>query len=76
MKRYYKFIVESADRKIDYFTDNQVMNEDRPDYGSIKSAFIDVKMTVYIACTGVAAYLNPKVNIITANCFQKTFCCI
>ncbi|NLM10819.1 MAG: hypothetical protein GX213_08635 [Clostridiaceae bacterium] len=60
MKRYYKFIVESADRKIDYFTDNQVMNEDRPDYGSIKSAFIDVKMTVYIACTGVAAYLNPK----------------
>ena len=60
MKKYYKFIVESADKKIDYFIRNQVMDENRPDYGSIDRPFIDVKMTVYLCCTAVAAYLNPQ----------------
>jgi len=60
MERYYNFVVECADRKTDYFISNQVMDEKSPDYGSVKNAFIDVKMTVYTCCTCVAAYLNPK----------------
>lgn len=60
MKRYYQFIVDSADRKINYFIKKQVIDEKMPDFGSIKNPFIDVKMTVYLCCTSVAAYLNPK----------------
>lgn len=60
MKRYYGFIVECADRKVDYFIRSQVTDEIRPDFGGIKNVFIDVKETVYVCCTCIAAYFNPK----------------
>jgi hypothetical protein len=62
MKKYYDYIVESADKKTNYFISNQVMDKNRPDHGSIEGPFIDVKMTVYSCCTAIAAYLNPKSN--------------
>jgi len=71
MKRYYDFIVESADRKIDYLMRNQVMDENRPDFGSVKNAFIDVKMTVYTCCTGIAAFLNPKSKYYNSELLMK-----
>ncbi len=60
MKRYYKFIVDSADKKVQNFIQNQVMNETKPDYGSIAQHVIDVRQNIYMCSTATAAYFNPK----------------
>ncbi|HEY8499062.1 MAG TPA: hypothetical protein VIL89_00455 [Clostridia bacterium] len=60
MKRYYDFIVQCADKKVEFFLNNQVTDNKRPDYGSLINDFLDVKPTVYICTTAVSAYFNPK----------------
>lgn len=60
MKRYYDFIVQCADKKVEYFLNNQVTDSNRPDYGSLITDFLDVKPTVYLCTTAVSAYFNPK----------------
>jgi hypothetical protein len=47
MKRYYDFIVQCADKKVECFLNNQVIDNKRPDYGSLINDFLDVKPTVY-----------------------------
>ncbi|NLM11790.1 MAG: hypothetical protein GX213_13650 [Clostridiaceae bacterium] len=60
MKRYYDFIVQCTDRKTEYLLNNQVIDRERPDYGSLNNDFLDVKPTVYICTTAASAYFNPK----------------
>jgi hypothetical protein len=60
MKRYYDFIVQCADKKVECFLNNQVIDNKRPDYGSLINDFLDVKPTVYLCTTAVSAYFNPK----------------
>jgi len=60
MKRYYDFIVQCADKRVEYFLNNQVTDIKRPDYGSLINDFLDVKPDVYMCTTAVSAYFNPK----------------
>jgi hypothetical protein len=60
MKRYYDFVVQCADKKVEYFLNNQVIDNKRPDYGSVITDFLDVKPTVYLCTTATSAYFNAK----------------
>lgn len=60
MKRYYKFLVKSADKKVENFIVNQVMDTNKPDYGSISQPYIDVRQNIFMCSTATAAYFNPQ----------------
>jgi len=70
MKRYYDFIVQCADKKVEYFLNNQVTDNKRPDYGSLITDFLDVKPTVYLCTTAASAYFNPQ-----SRYFQNALIC-
>lgn len=59
MIRYMAHIISSAEKRVEYFLERQVKEEESSFYGGLEQELIDVKPTVYILATTAAVYCNP-----------------
>ena len=59
MKRYMAHMISSAEKRVEYFLEKQVKEQDNCFYGGLEQEIIDVKPTVYLLATAAAVYCNP-----------------
>lgn len=60
MNRYLNHIIQSSEKRVASFIQNQILDTTKLGYGGLPHRLVDVKPTVYTLSNAVAVYLNPS----------------